>query len=269
MELCSLASQAFILVFDQVENLAGEEIAALSRFCHALLDHATNLLVVTSGVPKEILDYKEQGSISSSSWERIARKKSCCTSSVRRRPGNYCRRGSSNTSRQMSRRRDCASCWPRATSSLGTDVARPAHRRGAVAQAAARHRLGEKALARASGGAERAGPRRLAGKMVARDRGNPRRARAGAGHRRGDRPPAARARPTAPGRSELPAARCGEPVRADCVGAARRRRTATRWPMQFGPAVQARPNGRYTTCCYGRAAERFGRHDGRDGGRHR
>jgi hypothetical protein len=72
MELCRLDDQSFIVVFDQVENLDSDEISALSRFCHSLLDHATNLLVVTSGVELELIEYKKQGFIPSSSWDRIA-----------------------------------------------------------------------------------------------------------------------------------------------------------------------------------------------------
>lgn len=71
MDLWRLEGKAFILVFDQVENLKPDEIHALSRFSHTLIDHAPNLLVVTSGVQKELMEYVQNGVISQASWERI------------------------------------------------------------------------------------------------------------------------------------------------------------------------------------------------------
>ena len=71
MTLCRLRGRPFILVFDQVENLDEAEIKALARFCHALLDQAPNLLLVTSGVQRELLDYVERTIIPTAAWERM------------------------------------------------------------------------------------------------------------------------------------------------------------------------------------------------------
>jgi hypothetical protein len=72
MELCRLRSRPFILVFDQVENLDPDELQSLARFCHVLIDRAPNLLLVTSGVQKQLLEAKEADHIGGASWDRIA-----------------------------------------------------------------------------------------------------------------------------------------------------------------------------------------------------
>jgi hypothetical protein len=72
MELCRLRSKPFILVFDQVENLDPDELQSLARFCHVLIDRAPNLLLVTAGVQKQLLEAKEADYITGASWDRIA-----------------------------------------------------------------------------------------------------------------------------------------------------------------------------------------------------
>lgn len=72
MRLAKQRGQSFILCFDQVENLNQEQIVALSQFSHSLLDCAPNLLLVTSGVQQEILEFKERSWIRGAAWDRIA-----------------------------------------------------------------------------------------------------------------------------------------------------------------------------------------------------
>lgn len=69
--LAKLTGRSFTLCFDQVENLRESQMHALARFTHGLIDHAHNLLVVTSGVQRDLLEYKQEV-IRSSSWDRIA-----------------------------------------------------------------------------------------------------------------------------------------------------------------------------------------------------
>ncbi|NUQ64188.1 MAG: AAA family ATPase [Pirellulales bacterium] len=61
-----------VLCFDQVDNLAREQIEALTQFLHTLIDHSRNLLVVTSGVQSKLLEFVEQGTVLRAAWERIA-----------------------------------------------------------------------------------------------------------------------------------------------------------------------------------------------------
>lgn len=72
MELARICGQPFILCFDQVENLSDEQVQALSRFSHALIDHASNLLLVTSGVQQDLFEFHQEGIIREASWDRIA-----------------------------------------------------------------------------------------------------------------------------------------------------------------------------------------------------
>ncbi|MDH4317301.1 MAG: ATP-binding protein [Desulfobulbaceae bacterium] len=74
--LASLAqrkSQPFVMVFDQCENMDHDQIRALSRFCHALIDHAPNLLIVTCGVQQSLLELKKNQIIDNGAWARIAK----------------------------------------------------------------------------------------------------------------------------------------------------------------------------------------------------
>ena len=47
-----------------------DKIKPLARFLHALLDHASNLLVITSGVKQTLLDYKQEQIIPEAAWDR-------------------------------------------------------------------------------------------------------------------------------------------------------------------------------------------------------
>ncbi len=73
--LAQLNGQPFVLVFDQVDNMNPEQVAALSHFCHTLLDHTPNLLIVTSGVQQTLIGMKKDGIIPASCWERVAKTK--------------------------------------------------------------------------------------------------------------------------------------------------------------------------------------------------
>jgi hypothetical protein len=70
--LAHVSGQPFILCVDQVENLDPEKLKPLARFLHALLDHAANLLLVTSGVKQTLLSYREDDLIPEAAWDRIA-----------------------------------------------------------------------------------------------------------------------------------------------------------------------------------------------------
>jgi hypothetical protein len=75
MALCRQAmirEQPFVLCIDQVDNLDADKLAALSRFLHALIDHAPNLLVITSGVKGTLEKFAEDGVISHAAWDRLA-----------------------------------------------------------------------------------------------------------------------------------------------------------------------------------------------------
>lgn len=71
-ELAWYGGQPLVLCFDQVDNLAREQIEALTQFLHTLIDHGRNLLVVTSGVQSKLLEFVQQGTILQAAWERIA-----------------------------------------------------------------------------------------------------------------------------------------------------------------------------------------------------
>lgn len=62
----------FILCFDQVDNLDPDQVGALTRFLEALLDSASNLLVVTAGVKSSLLDFRNRKIIQDSAWDRVA-----------------------------------------------------------------------------------------------------------------------------------------------------------------------------------------------------
>jgi hypothetical protein len=73
--LCRMASsrrQPFVLCFDQVDNLDTDQAAALARFLAALLDSATNLLVVVSGIQATLLQWRGHKVIQDSAWDRLA-----------------------------------------------------------------------------------------------------------------------------------------------------------------------------------------------------
>lgn len=70
--LARIRDQPFVLCIDQVDNLDPDKLKALSRFLHALLDHASNMLVIVSGVKENLLKNREDGTISHAAWDRIA-----------------------------------------------------------------------------------------------------------------------------------------------------------------------------------------------------
>lgn len=74
-ELAAAVGRPFIVCIDQVDNLDDVQVRSLARFLHALLDHARNLLVVTSGVKESILEFKDTGVIPEASWDRLASRK--------------------------------------------------------------------------------------------------------------------------------------------------------------------------------------------------
>jgi hypothetical protein len=74
-QLASYRPQPLILCFDQVDSLAPEQLTALTRFQHALLDSAANLLLITSGVRETIVRWEEERVIQSSTWDRLGQEK--------------------------------------------------------------------------------------------------------------------------------------------------------------------------------------------------
>ncbi len=73
--LAFVSRQPLILCVDQVDNLDPEKLRSLTQFLHALLDHASNLLVITSGVKQTLLAYREDDVVKESTWDRIAEHK--------------------------------------------------------------------------------------------------------------------------------------------------------------------------------------------------
>lgn len=71
-QLALVSNQPFILCIDQVENLDPNKLTPFTRFLHALLDHASNLLVICSGVKQTLLSYLEGNVIPEAAWDRIA-----------------------------------------------------------------------------------------------------------------------------------------------------------------------------------------------------
>ncbi|MBV8558917.1 MAG: hypothetical protein JO116_25535, partial [Planctomycetaceae bacterium] len=71
-QLAFVSKQSFILCIDQVENLDPDKLKPLARFLHALLDHASNILLIASGVKQTLLAYWEDGIIPEAAWDRIA-----------------------------------------------------------------------------------------------------------------------------------------------------------------------------------------------------
>jgi hypothetical protein len=70
-QLARAAGLLFLLCFDQVDNLDEEQVKALARFLHDLLDSAGNLLIVTTGVKHTLLGFRQRGVITETSWDRI------------------------------------------------------------------------------------------------------------------------------------------------------------------------------------------------------
>jgi hypothetical protein len=74
-QLALVSGQPLIVCIDQVENLDPDKVKPLARFLHTLLDHASNLLVITSGVKQTLLQYSGDGVIPEAAWDRIAQYK--------------------------------------------------------------------------------------------------------------------------------------------------------------------------------------------------
>ncbi len=71
-ELAAERGQGFVLCFDQVDNLTDAQFQALTQFLHTLIDHARNLLVITSGVKSKLLESQRSGIVLSAAWDRVA-----------------------------------------------------------------------------------------------------------------------------------------------------------------------------------------------------
>jgi hypothetical protein len=69
--VASYRGRPLILCFDQVDNLDPEQFSSLSSFLHALLDAATNLLVITSGVRATLMRWESEGVFGKSTWDRL------------------------------------------------------------------------------------------------------------------------------------------------------------------------------------------------------
>jgi hypothetical protein len=69
--LARSAGRLCVLCFDQADNLDEDQVRALSRFLHDLLDTAGSLLVVTTGVRQTLLAFQQRGVITETSWDRI------------------------------------------------------------------------------------------------------------------------------------------------------------------------------------------------------
>ncbi|QDV23359.1 PD-(D/E)XK nuclease family protein [Aureliella helgolandensis] len=70
--LAAQANMTFVMFFDQVDNLNEEQVSAWARFAHGMIDHISNLLVVTSGVRGRILELQQSTVVNTASWDRIA-----------------------------------------------------------------------------------------------------------------------------------------------------------------------------------------------------
>jgi hypothetical protein len=70
-QLAWYCRQPLIVCFDQADNLESEQLSALTRFLHALLDCAVNLLVITSGVRETVYRWASDGIIHKAAWDRL------------------------------------------------------------------------------------------------------------------------------------------------------------------------------------------------------
>jgi len=70
--LCGKAGRPLVLCVDQVDNLDGEKVMALSSFLHAALDNGHSLVVVTSGVKQSMLAFEREGIVAQAAWDRLA-----------------------------------------------------------------------------------------------------------------------------------------------------------------------------------------------------
>jgi hypothetical protein len=69
----ALEGKPFLLCLDQpAENLEPDQVSALARFLHDLIDSAGNLLVLTSSVEDTLKQLRTRGHIPEPSWHRLA-----------------------------------------------------------------------------------------------------------------------------------------------------------------------------------------------------
>lgn len=70
--LTQCQDRPLILALDQVDNLDRDQAAALTRFLESLIDSATNLLVITSGIQATLTRWCEERVVQQSAWDRLA-----------------------------------------------------------------------------------------------------------------------------------------------------------------------------------------------------
>jgi Cdc6-like AAA superfamily ATPase len=70
--LLALDDKVLVLCLDQIDNLDADQVRSLMVFLHALIDHARNLAVITSGVKTSVNAFKEERVISEAAWDRVA-----------------------------------------------------------------------------------------------------------------------------------------------------------------------------------------------------
>ncbi|MFO0967624.1 MAG: ATP-binding protein [Gemmataceae bacterium] len=71
-QVALLWGRPMVLVLDQVDNLEPAQFKALTRFLHALLDAASNLVVITAGVQATLVQWRQEKVVQDSSWDRLA-----------------------------------------------------------------------------------------------------------------------------------------------------------------------------------------------------
>jgi hypothetical protein len=72
-QAAQLQGKPLLLCFDQpAENLETDQVSALARFLHDLIDSAGNLLVITSSVENTLQQLRARGIIPEPSWHRLA-----------------------------------------------------------------------------------------------------------------------------------------------------------------------------------------------------
>ncbi|MFO0820960.1 MAG: AAA family ATPase [Pirellulales bacterium] len=69
--LAQESGRSFVLCVDQADNMRGEQLSALARSLHALIDHGRNLCVVVSGVREDMLQLVENGTIHAAAADRL------------------------------------------------------------------------------------------------------------------------------------------------------------------------------------------------------
>ena len=70
-EIAREGKRPFILCLDQVDVLSEEQIDALTKFLHVLLDAAKNLLTIFCGVQETLLPFVHRKVIAVATWDRL------------------------------------------------------------------------------------------------------------------------------------------------------------------------------------------------------